>query len=127
MMPKSPPSMEMAPQSISFIGDEDSVDLSSAPLKVQQLFSHQSVGGGCVPQRNNNGGGGNLEASLGKLNISSGSRTYRIPSPTRPVLNSKSFQVTEEEFSSYQKLKQFNSYPNLVYRIRTLMRKRRRS
>lgn len=92
----------MAPQSISFIGDQDSVDLSSAhSMKIQQLFqptTNHHHNQSKVDALNYSGSHGDsqsqLEASLGKLNISSGSRTYRIPSPTRPVMNSKSFQVS---------------------------------
>lgn len=104
-MPKSPPIDDMAPQSISFIGDQDSVDLSSnaaTSMKIQQLFqpSNHNLSGvnnhSKINALNSSHGDSqaHLEASLGKLNISSGSRTYRIPSPTRPVMNSKSFQVS---------------------------------
>lgn len=90
-VPKSAGIDDMAPQSISFIGDQDSVDLSSTSMKLQQLFQpttsrHSDV----LVNRSEDT---QLEASLGKLNISSGSRTYRIPSPTRPLITSKSFQV----------------------------------
>lgn len=34
------------------------------------------------------------DLDLGKLNITSGKLTYRIPSPTRPSLNINSFQVS---------------------------------
>lgn len=95
-MPKSPAIDDMAPQSISFIGDQDSVDLSSAhSMKIQQLFQPTSNHSKANALHSHQGDSqSNLEASLGKLNISSGSRTYRIPSPTRPVMNSKSFQVS---------------------------------
>ncbi|KAL3282263.1 hypothetical protein HHI36_005454 [Cryptolaemus montrouzieri] len=33
-----------------------------------------------------------LEAGIGRLNITSGTRTYRIPSPTRPAISRNSFQ-----------------------------------
>lgn len=98
-MPQSPAIDDMAPQSISFIGDQDSVDLSAVhSMKIQQLFSPtpNSATNGRAPQQHNHheGSQAQLEASLGKLNISSGSRTYRIPSPTRPLMTSKSFQVS---------------------------------
>lgn len=101
-IPKSPAIDDMAPQSMSFIGDQDSVDLSSVhSMKIQQLFqptNHNSSASHQVKvntmHSNHGDSQSHLEASLGKLNISSGSRTYRIPSPTRPVMNSKSFQVS---------------------------------
>lgn len=97
----------MAPQSMSFIGDQDSVDLSTAhSMKIQQLFqptNHNSSASHQVKvntmHSNHGDSQSHLEASLGKLNISSGSRTYRIPSPTRPVMNSKSFQVSVVAYS----------------------------
>lgn len=67
-MPVSPPISDMAPQSISFIGDEEE-DPNGDPSPL----------------------------NLSKLNISSGTRTYRIPSPTRPHLNANSFQDPQEE------------------------------
>lgn len=81
----SPPVDDMAPQSISFIGDEDSVDLitehpppprSKNPSSRPNVIQHER------------------DLDLGKLNISSGKLTYRIPSPTRPSLNMNSFQVS---------------------------------
>lgn len=99
-MPQSPAIDDMAPQSISFIGDQDSVDLSTVhSMKIQQLFSPtpNTTTNGRVQQHNHHEGSqAQLEASLGKLNISSGSRTYRIPSPTRPLMTSKSFQVSTD-------------------------------
>lgn len=94
-MPKSSPAMDdMAPQSMSFIGDEDSVDLSSTAtsMKIQQLFQPHSRLSETPMMAGRGSEDSQLEASLGKLNISSGSRTYRIPSPTRPLMTSKSFQ-----------------------------------
>ncbi|XP_048482891.1 patronin isoform X10 [Plutella xylostella] len=38
-----------------------------------------------------------LRQGINRLNISSGTRTYRIPSPTRPSLNRNSFQQMEQE------------------------------
>lgn len=38
-----------------------------------------------------------LDKHLSKLNITSGNRTYRIPSPTRPSLNSNSFHDPQED------------------------------
>ncbi|XP_075992737.1 calmodulin-regulated spectrin-associated protein patronin isoform X10 [Anticarsia gemmatalis] len=38
-----------------------------------------------------------LRQGINRLNISSGTRTYRIPSPTRPSLNRNSFQQLEQE------------------------------
>lgn len=40
-----------------------------------------------------------LRQGINRLNISSGTRTYRIPSPTRPSLNRNSFQQLETESS----------------------------
>lgn len=75
---------DMAPQSISFIGDQDSVDLSLGMAHTQNMYHAENS----HPDHSQ----AKLEASLGRLNISSGSRTYRIPSPTRPLITSKSFQ-----------------------------------
>lgn len=73
-MPMSPPIDDMAPQSISFVEDDDT-----------------------VPQYGNRRDRNNYDAdiNLSKLNITSGNRTYRIPSPTRPGLNMNSFQVID--------------------------------
>lgn len=82
----------MAPQSISFIGDEDSNEIDEAdnfqtPRKnetFRKSYNHMD----------------DLEVSLGKLNITSGSRTYRIPSPTtrnHPGLAANSFQSMESQ------------------------------
>jgi len=84
-MPLSPSIDDMAPQSISFIGDEDSVDPMHLNNINQPNTHHQN--------REND----ELNMHLGKLHISSGSRTYRIPSPTRPVLNQNSFQDPQED------------------------------
>lgn len=81
---KSPAIDDMAPQSISFIGDEDSVDLiteHTPPPRAKHsnrpnVIQHEQ------------------DLDLGKLNITSGKLTYRIPSPTRPSLNMNSFQVS---------------------------------
>ncbi|XP_060802957.1 patronin isoform X10 [Amyelois transitella] len=44
-----------------------------------------------------------LRQGINRLNISSGTRTYRIPSPTRPSLNRNSFQQMEEESEKNEK------------------------
>lgn len=81
----SPAVDDMAPQSISFIGDEDSVDLiTEHPPPPRPKHSNRPN----VIQHEQ-------DLDLGKLNISSGKLTYRIPSPTRPSLNLNSFQVRE--------------------------------
>lgn len=41
-----------------------------------------------------------LRQGINRLNISSGTRTYRIPSPTRPSLSRNSFQQLEQEEAS---------------------------
>lgn len=99
--PKTPqtnnlqPDDMMAPQSISFIADEDENDIDEADNYIRP-----------VPRRNGNSSAvkksfdqiGEFETSLGKLNITSGSRTYRIPSPTtRQVLAENSFQSMESQ------------------------------
>lgn len=82
-VPKDPPSDDMmAPQSISFIGDEDEADNVMDQRQVYRKSHHDS----------------DLEVSLSKLNITSGTRTYRIPSPTtrsHQQINSQSFQSIE--------------------------------
>lgn len=83
----------MAPQSISFIGDEDSndVDESDNFQSPRQIESNFRKAFNPVDD---------LEMSLGKMNITSGSRTYRIPSPTtrnHPGLAANSFQSMESQ------------------------------
>lgn len=75
----------MAPQSISFIGDADSVDL---------ITEHRPVQNRPIPAQRPNIIHHDRDIDLGKLNITSGKLTYRIPSPTRPSLNLNSFQAS---------------------------------
>ncbi|XP_041968719.1 patronin isoform X3 [Aricia agestis] len=44
-----------------------------------------------------------LRQGINRLNISSGTRTYRIPSPTRPSLSRNSFQQLEDEAEQNEK------------------------
>lgn len=85
----------MAPQSISFIGDEDSNDVYDEADNFQApRMSEMSFRKSGYNQADE------LEVSLGKLNITSGSRTYRIPSPTtrnHPGLAANSFQSMESQ------------------------------
>lgn len=85
--PKQSPQIdEMAPQSISFIGDEDSVDLiTEHPPPPPHNRNTASQRPNIIHH--------DQDIDLGKLNITSGKLTYRIPSPTRPSLNMNSFQV----------------------------------
>lgn len=101
-MPLSPPIDDMAPQSISFIGDEDTGDIeintskSNSFAQRQQQQQLEQLYGSSRPgskMQNNTSNGQELDKHLSKLNITSGNRTYRIPSPTRPTLNSNSFHV----------------------------------
>ncbi|XP_059058179.1 patronin isoform X3 [Achroia grisella] len=48
-----------------------------------------------------------LRQGINRLNISSGTRTYRIPSPTRPSLNRNSFQQNEQDEASEKNEKGF--------------------
>lgn len=48
-----------------------------------------------------------LRQGINRLNISSGTRTYRIPSPTRPSLSRNSFQQLDQEDVSEQNEKGF--------------------
>lgn len=84
----------MAPQSISFIGDEEgNEDMDEADNFHGSRKSEASF-------RNSFNQMNDLEVSLGKLNITSGSRTYRIPSPTtrnHPGLAANSFQSMESQ------------------------------
>ncbi|XP_058464489.1 patronin isoform X21 [Malaya genurostris] len=104
-MPLSPPIDDMAPQSISFIGDEDTGDIEINTSKnssftrrqqqqqqLEQLYGSSKTGN--KMQHNNNQ---KLDEHLSKLNITSGNRTYRIPSPTRPTLNSNSFHDPQQD------------------------------
>lgn len=87
-VPMTPPIDEMmAPQSISFIGDDD----SSEPMPMNNGRQHKMQ-----PQYHRpNISTDEADLDLGKLNITSGKLTYRIPSPTRPSLNMNSFQVVD--------------------------------
>lgn len=82
--PMSPPIDEMAPQSISFIGDEDSVDPIENGQPKRSVFQRPNISSIETQEQ---------DLDLGRLNITSGKLTYRIPSPTRPSLNMNSFQV----------------------------------
>lgn len=93
-MQMTPSDDVMAPQSISFIGDEDAGDEEiTAPLPVKPTVRPRTAP--VVDQQSDNTMSPNskLELNLAKLNITSGNRTYRIPSPTRPSINPNSFQV----------------------------------
>lgn len=82
----------MAPQSISFIGDEDNGE--------DEADNFQTRKSGMSFVRKSFNQMDDLEVSLGKLNITSGSRTYRIPSPTtrnHPGLAANSFQSMESQ------------------------------
>lgn len=87
----------MAPQSISFIGDEDeNEEIDEADNYQAPRQSDNSIGKSFIHQDD-------LEISLGKLNITSGSRTYRIPSPTtrnHPGLAANSFRSMESQNDS---------------------------
>lgn len=97
-MQMTPPDDAMAPQSISFIADDDGGEVDEIPVNhtkpvvrprtapFNQHQQHQEREG--TPPHNTK-----LELNLAKLNITSGNRTYRIPSPTRPSINPNSFQV----------------------------------
>lgn len=97
-LPVSPSIDDMAPQSISFIGDEDSVDLitehppphhpkRNTVTAQHQQHQQQQFNRPNIIQHEQ-------DLDLAKLNITSGKLTYRIPSPTRPSLNMNSFQVS---------------------------------
>ncbi|XP_055596337.1 patronin-like isoform X5 [Uranotaenia lowii] len=117
----SPPIDDMAPQSISFIGDEDNGDMeintskggSSFTLRQQQQQQQLDQLYGSSKQltnnkmmhhnNNNNNNHPELDKHLSKLNITSGNRTYRIPSPTRPTINSNSFHDPQQDDMNEQK------------------------
>lgn len=94
----TPPDDAMAPQSISFIADEDGGEVDeiqvnhskpvvrprTAPFNQHHMHDQRES----TPPHATK-----LELNLAKLNITSGNRTYRIPSPTRPAINLNSFQV----------------------------------
>lgn len=89
----------MAPQSISFIADEDDVD-EADNFNVQPVPRHN----GSSSIKKSFDQIDEFETSLGKLNITSGSRTYRIPSPTtRHVLADNSFQSMESQNETVEK------------------------
>lgn len=83
----------MAPQSISFIADEEDVD-EADNFNIQPVPRHN----GSSSIKKSFDQIDEFETSLGKLNITSGSRTYRIPSPTtRHVLADNSFQSMDSQ------------------------------
>lgn len=83
----------MAPQSISFIADEDDVD-EADNYNIQPVPRHN--GSSSIKKAFDQID--EFETSLGKLNITSGSRTYRIPSPTtRHGIADNSFQSMESQ------------------------------
>jgi calmodulin-regulated spectrin-associated protein len=83
----------MAPQSISFIADDDDVD-EADNYHIQPVPRHN----GTSSIKKSFDQIDEFETSLGKLNITSGSRTYRIPSPiTRQVVAENSFQSMESQ------------------------------
>ncbi|XP_072937138.1 patronin isoform X3 [Epargyreus clarus] len=53
-----------------------------------------------------------LRQGINRLNISSGTRTYRIPSPTRPSLSRNSFQQLEQEESDANEKGFYISFDN---------------
>ena len=86
---------DMAPQSISFIGDEDSGDVE---VNMSSKRSSESMYPVNKPKSlSNTNGGQDLDKHLSRLNITSGNRTYRIPSPTRPALNPNSFSDPNDD------------------------------
>jgi len=110
----------MAPQSISFIGDDedeqiDQIEMnievmpsnnqgnSSFIRKMQQLQQQQQQQQQHHQQYYDDH---DVDVNLGKLNISSGNRTYRIPSPSRPLLNSNSFQDPQQFQQNYHQQQQ---------------------
>lgn len=106
-MPMSPPIDDMAPQSISFIGDEDTGDIEINTSKGSSGFSlrqqqqqhqlEQLYGSSKPGNKLQNNNIQDLDKHLSKLNITSGNRTYRIPSPTRPTINSNSFHDPQQD------------------------------
>lgn len=91
----APPVDDMKPQNISFIGKyfSLSVQFKSSIIEHRQenscfsshfLSAHSFV---CFK-----GNDEDLTQGIRGLNITSGSRTYRIPSPTRPSISRNSFQ-----------------------------------
>lgn len=92
-MPQQPDDM-MAPQSISFIGEDDGNE------DVDEGDHYQVSRKSDMSFRKSYNQMDDLEASLGKLNITSGSRTYRIPSPTtrnHAGLAANSFQSMDSQ------------------------------
>lgn len=100
------PFEDMAPQSISFIGDDDDqvdqIEMNIELIPPSNNIHHhpQPASRNSLPRPqkmiipSGNENDFEPEVSLSKLNISSGSLTYRIPSPSRPALNANSFTVS---------------------------------
>lgn len=100
----SHPEDVMAPQSISFIGDEDTNE------DMDEADNFQTPRKSDLSYRKQFNQMDDLEVSLGKLNITSGSRTYRIPSPTtrnHPGLAANSFQSMESQDNDAENEKGF--------------------
>ncbi|XP_055386908.1 patronin isoform X28 [Condylostylus longicornis] len=111
--PQPPSEDMMAPQSISFIGeDDDQVDQIEMNIEILQPSSgrqgnnfirkmqqqQQQLHQQQQQQQQQFYDENDVDVNLGRLNISSGNRTYRIPSPSRPLLNSNSFQDPQQQF-----------------------------
>ncbi|KAH8418644.1 hypothetical protein KR222_008335 [Zaprionus bogoriensis] len=103
----------MAPQSICFIGDEEDVDelerniiesmqstrISDFVVQQQQRLHHQQQQQQQqqLPSAHSGRGSSSEDYDSGelisnKLNITSGNLTYRLPSPSRPLIQANSFQ-----------------------------------
>ncbi|KAL5289435.1 hypothetical protein ACFFRR_009524 [Megaselia abdita] len=108
------PFEDMAPQSISFIGDDDDqvdqieMNIELIPPSPQFHHSNHPTSRNSLPRPQKMiipSGNDDFEpeVSLSKLNISSGSLTYRIPSPSRPALNANSFTDPQHEDPTVEK------------------------
>lgn len=101
----------MAPQSICFIGDEEDVDelerniiesmqstrISDFVVQQQQRLQQQQQQQQQMPSGHSGRGSSSEDYDSGemisnKLNITSGNLTYRLPSPSRPLIQANSFQ-----------------------------------
>ncbi|CRL08076.1 CLUMA_CG020974, isoform B [Clunio marinus] len=99
----------MTPQSISFIGDEDGNDDIAMNFNDNKRDNRSSL------QQRHQNDINNVEISLGKFNITSGSKTYRIPSPTiknHPGISPNSFHSVESQNGSEKQKGFYISFDN---------------
>ncbi|XP_059609006.1 patronin isoform X2 [Phlebotomus argentipes] len=88
--PASVPCDDMAPQNISFLGDEEEIEVNHHHHRVREPFS-------IVQTREKP-----EEFYLTKVNVSNGNQTYRLPTPGRTSITSQTFADQRQEKSGHE-------------------------